>query len=468
MGKFITEDFLLSNETAKELYHGVAKDLPIVDYHNHIVAEELLSDKPFDNLTELWLETDHYKWRAMRANGIEESLITGEVSEYDKFLAWAKTIPNMFGNPLYHWTHQELKNYLGIEELLNEQTAPSIWKQAQENLAETRLSPRKIMKMDKIEFLGTTDDPTDDLKSHQALQEEDIGVLVAPTFRPDNGLEIGGNHFVDWVNKLAQVTDQSIQSYDELLMALDNRIDYFSKHGCRSSDHSLSQVFFKMTTKTEVESIFDKRLRGEKLTTEEIAQYKTYTLLTLGEKYAEQNWVMQLHIGARRNNNTRMYEKLGPDSGFDSIEDYHVINYLGHLLDALEEKQNLPKTILYGLNPKDQYTLATMAGNFQSDDFPGKIQLGAAWWFNDHIEGIETQMKVLAQTGLLRHFVGMLTDSRSFLSFSRHEYFRRILCNFLGASVEDGTIPNDRQLLEAYVRDICYKNAKRYFNINDI
>jgi len=466
MEQFISDDFLLKNNIAKKLYHGVAKDIPIIDFHNHLNADEILHDEPFNNLTELWLAGDHYKWRAMRTNGECERNITGKTGDYDKFLSWAKTVPNMLGNPLYHWTHLELANYFNVHELLNEQTAPNIWEQVNEELEQNKLSPRKLLAKDKVEFVGTTDDPADDLHAHIQLKQEQIGVKVSPTFRPDKGIQIEDAAFKTWLERLEEVTQTSITGYDQLLQALSERLDFFVEHNCKSSDHSISCAFYEQATNDEVETIFEKRLRGKTLTETEIAKYKTYTLVSLGEMYAAKDLVMQLHIGAKRNNNMRMFQQLGADSGFDSIGDNSLAKPLNRLLNALEQTDSLPKTILYGLNPRDNYVLATMAGNFQKGTTPGKIQFGPAWWFNDHIDGMEEQMKILANTGLMRHFVGMLTDSRSLLSLSRHEYFRRILCNLLGTWVEEGIAPNNLALLEGYVQDICYDNSKRYFQID--
>lgn len=465
MKTFITEDFLLYNETGKELYHGTAKDLPIIDYHNHLNQKEILEDKNFANLFEVWLGGDHYKWRAMRANGIDESYVTGDKSDYDKFLAWSKTVPNTLGNPLYHWTHMELLRYFDIDDLLNEESAPAIWEAANAKLATPEMSVRSLLKRKKVEFVGTTDDPTDDLASHIALHNEGFDINVSPSFRPDKGLNIEREEFLSWVEKLGEVTNTSIETYDVLLDALASRVEYFAEHGCRSSDHGIDVMFYEDATKEEVSSIFAKRLNGEPLTEKEIEQYKTYTLLTLGELYAENGWVMQLHLSALRNNNARMFNILGPDTGFDSIGDVLIAKKVSSFLDALEKNDKLPKTVLYSLNANDNDVLAAMAGNYQSSEIAGKVQFGTAWWFNDTIDGMEDQMKRLANIGLISNFVGMLTDSRSFLSFPRHEYFRRILCNLLGSWVEEGKAPKDMQLLESYVRKICYDNAKHYFNV---
>lgn len=466
MKTFITDDFLLYNETAKELYHNTAKNLPIIDYHNHLNQYEILEDKNFDNISEVWLGGDHYKWRAMRANGISEDLITGDGSDYDKFITWSKTVPNMIGNPLYHWTHLELLRYFDIDELLNEETAPAIWEEANKKLATPELSVRSLLKKKKVEFVGTTDDPTDDLKGHEALaKEEDLGMTVSPSFRPDNGLAIEKEDFFSWVEKLEQVVDMPIENYDDFLTALSHRVDYFDAHGCKSSDHGINVMFYAEATKEEVSFIFAKRQKGETLTEKEVEQFKTYTLVTLGELYADKGWVMQLHINPLRNNSTRMFKLIGPDSGFDSIGDNLLADKLSGLLDAMDLQDKLPKTVLYSLNARDNDVLAAMAGNYQNDEVPGKVQLGTAWWFNDTIDGMENQMRTVANIGLISNFIGMLTDSRSFLSFPRHEYFRRVLCNLLGTWVEEGKAPRDTALLETYVKNICYGNAKRYFNI---
>ncbi|MDL4840360.1 glucuronate isomerase [Aquibacillus rhizosphaerae] len=465
MKTFITEDFLLYNDVAKELYHEVAKKLPIIDYHNHLNQKEILEDKNYSNISEIWLAGDHYKWRAMRANGISEEYITGDKSDYEKFLAFAKTIPNTFGNPMYHWAHLELQRYFGIDELLNEETAPAIWEEANRQLATSDLSVRSILEKDNVVFVGTTDDPTDSLEYHTALAKEDFDCKVSPSFRPDKGLNIDTPDFLDWITKLEQAADISITNYQALLDAFAKRVDFFDELGCRSSDHGINVMFFEEATKEAVETIFEKRLNGDPLSQKEVNQYRTYTLIYLGELYAAKGWVMQLHINPLRNNNTRMFDKIGPDSGFDSIGDRLLAEPLSKFLDALEVNENLPKTVLYSLNSRDNNVLAAMAGNYQNGEIPGKVQFGTAWWFNDHIDGMEDQMKTLANTGLISNFIGMLTDSRSFLSFSRHEYFRRILCNLLGTWVVEGKVPNDKKLLETYVKNICYYNAERYFNI---
>lgn len=462
---FINEDFLLYNETAKRLYHETAKDMPVIDYHNHLLQNEIYENKNYDNIFDIWLSGDHYKWRAMRANGIEEDFITGNKPSYEKFLAWAKTVPNTLGNPLYHWTHLELLRYFDIAELLNEKSAPAIWEKANEKLQSPELSVRSILAKDKVELVGTTDDPTDDLGYHAKLKEEGYETKVAPSFRPDTGLAIEKGGFIDWVGKLAKVSNISIENYDAFLRAMEKRVNFFDEMGCRSSDHGINVMFYEQASKKEVAVIFEKRLSNQALTEKEVDQFKTYTLLQLGEWYADKGWAMQLHIGPQRNNNTRMFNCVGPDAGFDSLGDKLLAEPLNKFLDALEINNKLPKTVLYTLNARDNEVLAATAGNFQNAEIPGKIQFGTAWWFNDHIDGMEYQMKTLANFGLIRHFIGMLTDSRSFLSFSRHEYFRRILCNVIGTWAEEDKVPKDMELLKQYVADICYNNAKRYFNV---
>lgn len=465
MRGFITDDFLLYNETARRLYHETAKDLPIIDYHNHLPQDEIYENKNYESLSDIWLSADHYKWRAMRWNGIEEAYITGNKSPIEKFQAWAKTVPNTLGNPLYHWTHLELVRYFEIDELLNEQTARRIWDRANEKLKSPDLSVRSILAKDKVEFIGTTDDPTDNLLTHQKLKLEDFKTKVVPSFRPDQGLAIDTEGFTDWIQKLAEVSGIEITSYDQFLQALEKRIDYFDAAGCRSSDHGINVMVYIEATASELSVIFKKRLMNQPLSQKEIDQFKTETLVQLGKWYDEKGWSMQLHLGPLRNNNTRMFNRIGADSGFDSLGDQLLAVPLNKFLDRLDQTGQLPRTILYTLNARDNDILASTAGNFQSSEIPGKVQFGTAWWFNDQIDGIESQMKTLANFGLIRHFIGMLTDSRSFLSFSRHEYFRRILCNLIGSWAEEGKVPKDMVLLKSYVADICYYNAKRYFRL---
>jgi glucuronate isomerase len=466
MKKFMDENFLLSNNTAVNLYHNYAKNMPIIDYHCHINPREIYENKRFNNITEAWLYGDHYKWRAMRSNGIDEKYITGDASDYDKFMAWAKTIPMLIGNPLYHWTHLELQRYFNIYEVLNEKTAPSIWEKANKLLNGEGFSARELIKKSNVKAIGTTDDPADNLEYHLKLKDDkEFDVKVLPAFRPDKGIDINNSNFIPWVKKLSVASNINITSFDEFLKAVESRARFFHSVGCRISDHSLNTVVYSEGSKEEVSSIFEKTIKGGSISREEENKYKTYILKFVGKLYHELGWVMQLHIAALRNNNTGMFEKLGPDTGFDSMNDENIAYPLSRFLDSLEKENSLPKTILYTLNPKDNFVLGTMLGNFQGDGIPGKIQFGSGWWFNDNKTGIIDQMTTLANLGLLSRFVGMLTDSRSFLSYTRHEYFRRIACNLIGVWVENGEVPEDLELLGNIVQGICYNNAKEYFGV---
>ncbi|NTZ19558.1 glucuronate isomerase [Paenibacillus sp. JMULE4] len=465
MKTFLDENFLLNNETAVHLYNHYAKEMPIIDYHCHLSPQEIYENKTFKNITEVWLNGDHYKWRVMRANGIEEKYITGDASDYDKFLAWAKTVPMTIGNPLFQWSHLELRRFFGIHDLINEKNAPLIWEKVNALLQGEGFGARDLITKSNVKVVCTTDDPTDSLEYHIKLKEEnDFDVAVLPAFRPDKGLEINRATFVPWIEKLGQVTGQPISSYDQFLAALDARARFFHSVGCMVSDHALDYVAYAETTKEEAAEIFAYALQGRAVSLEEEKKFKTYTLIFLGKIYAELGWATQFHINASRNNNSRMFEKLGPDTGFDSINDSALAYPLGKLLDALDKENALHKTILYSLNPKDNYVLATVMGAFQNGGIPGKMQLGSAWWFNDTKDGMLEQMKTLANVGLLSRFVGMLTDSRSFLSYTRHEYFRRLVCNLIGEWVENGEVPNDMELLGSIVQGISYNNAKDYFN----
>ncbi|AGK99399.1 glucuronate isomerase [Clostridium pasteurianum] len=466
MKKFMDENFLLSNKVAVRLYNDYAKNMPIYDYHCHLSTKEIYENKRYRNITESWLYGDHYKWRAMRSNGIDEKYITGDAGDYEKFLAWSKTVPMTLGNPLYHWTHLELQRYFDIYEVLNENTAEKIWEKANILIQGEGFSARDLIVKSNVKVICTTDDPTDTLEYHQKLKEDkDFNVKVLPAFRPDNSLEINKEGYIPWIKKLELVSGQTITNYNELLRALENRIQFFHAVGCRISDHSLTYVPYEETSKEEAAVIFEKALKGEIIDKEEENKYKTFTLYFLGTKYSELGWTMQLHIGAMRNNNTRMFSKLGGDTGFDSINDSVIAYPLSRLLDSLAKEDALPKSILYTLNPKDNYVIASMLGNFQGSGIPGKIQFGSGWWYNDNRDGMIEQMKALANCGLLSKFIGMLTDSRSFLSYTRHEYFRRILCNFIGEWVENGEFPYDIDLLGKIVQDISFNNAKNYFSI---
>ncbi|MCP2240950.1 glucuronate isomerase [Thermoanaerobacterium thermosaccharolyticum] len=466
MKKFMDEDFLLSNETAVKLFHDYASKSPIFDFHCHLNPKDIYEDIRFKNITEVWLYGDHYKWRLMRSNGVDERYITGDADDYSKFLEFAKTIPMAIGNPVYHWTHLELQRYFGINELLNEKTAPVIWEKVNSMLNSSEFSVRNIIKKSNVKILCTTDDPTDSLEYHKLLKEDDsFDVRVLPAFRPDKGINIDKDDFKDWVKKLGEVCGKTIESYDDYLDALNSRLEFFDSYGCRLSDHALDFVAYEESTKEEADEIFKKALKGEKLSQIEVDKYKTSVLQFLGKRYKELGWAMQLHIAALRNTNTRMFKKLGPDTGYDSINDVNIAYPLSKLLDSLESTGSLPKVILYTLNPKDNYVLAALMGSFQGEGIPGKMQFGSAWWFNDNIDGMTEQMKTLANVGLLSKFVGMVTDSRSFLSYPRHEYFRRILCNLIGEWVEKGEVPDDIDLLGKIVQDISFNNAVNYFGV---
>lgn len=465
MKKFMDDNFLLTNETAAHLYNTYAKDMPIIDYHCHLNPQEVYENKQFKTLTNVWLDGDHYKWRLMRANGIEEEKITGSASDYEKFLAWAKTVPMTIGNPLYHWTHLELKRFFNIDEILNEQTAPFIWEKANEKLRSGKFGARDLITRSNVKVICTTDDPTDSLEYHMKLRDvQGFETQVLPSFRPDKGLEINQEGFKSWIAKLQNCSNRSIHTYDDLLKALESRARFFHSMGGRLSDHALNKMVYTKTSKEEVSEIFLKALKGEGVSTEEESKYKSYTLIFLGKLYNELGWAMQFHLHALRNNNTKMFHQLGPDTGYDSMYDGQVAEPLVQLLDQMDVQNSLPKTILYSLNPKDNYVLASIIGSFQGDGIPGKLQLGTAWWFNDQREGMLEQMKALSNVGLFSRFIGMLTDSRSFLSYTRHEYFRRLVCSLIGAWVEEGEVPNDQQLLEQIVKGICYENAKDYFS----
>jgi glucuronate isomerase len=463
---FLDDNFLLGNETAIKLYHDYAKDLPIIDYHCHLSPQQIYENTSFSTITEAWLYGDHYKWRAMRANGAEERLVTGGegVGDYDRFLAWAKTVPQTIGNPLYHWSHLELRRYFGVEELINEVNAPLIWEKVNAKLATGNYKARDLIKMSGVEVICTTDDPVDSLEYHRLIKELDgFETLVLPSFRPDKALEINRPTFLGWIGALGETTGAAITDYSALLSALETRIRFFHEVGCRVSDHAFDYVPYAEATREAAAAIFAKALRGETVTLEEEKQYKTFTFLFMGRLYAELDWAMQLHINASRNNNSRMFGKLGPDTGYDSIGDAPVAGPLTRLLDDLDGSDSLPRTILYSLNARDNEVLAALMGSFQGGGVPGKLQLGSAWWFNDTKNGMLEQMNALANFGLLSRFVGMLTDSRSFLSFTRHEYFRRLLCNLLGEWAENGEAPNDLALLGSIAENVSYRNAKAYF-----
>lgn len=461
------DNFLLDNGTAVELYHEYAKSMPIVDYHCHLNPKEIAENKKYRNITEIWLGGDHYKWRAMRSNGIEERYITGDADDKEKFFKWAETMPYCLGNPLYHWTHLELRRYFGINKLLSLETAEEIWNKCNDMLQHDEFSARGLIKRSNVKVVCTTDDPVDSLEHHISIaKDKTFDVKVLPAFRPDKGINIEKKGFAEWIGKLEGTIGCRIKSFEDLKDALIQRLEFFHKVGCRISDHALEPVVYREGTEEEVNVIFQRALEGQGLTENEIQKYKTSIILFLGRQYARLGWTMQLHMGTMRNINKRMMKLLGPDTGFDSIGDYTFAEPLSRILNKLDETCELPKAIVYCLNPRDNEVLGAIIGCFQGSEMPGKIQFGSGWWFNDQKDGMIRQMTALANIGLLSRFVGMLTDSRSFLSYTRHEYFRRILCNLIGGWAENGEVPYDMSLLGMMVRDICFNNARRYFGFD--
>ena len=459
---FIHDDFLLTNDAARRLYHEHAAPQPILDYHCHLPPRDIAENRRFRNLFEIWLEGDHYKWRAMRANGVEERYCTGDATPYEKFLAWAATVPHTLRNPLYHWTHLELKRYFDIDDLLDETTAPSIWKRANERLASDELTARGILKKFRVKALCTTDDPTDSLEYHKQIAASGLETKVFPAYRPDKAL--GVNHpeeFNAWVDRLMAASDIDIRTFQDFLDALEQRHDYFHEMGCRLSDHGLNRCFADACPEATAARIFEKTRDGHAASPEEYELFASYLMHFFGRLDAEKGWTKQLHLGAKRNVNTRMYMELGPDTGFDSIGDWPQVDALAAYLDRLDQENALPQIIVYNLNPADNYAFATLIACFQGGS-PGRMQYGSGWWHLDQKEGMEWQLNTLSAVGLLSRFIGMLTDSRSFLSYPRHEYFRRVLCNLLGRDIENGEIP-DAPTVGRMVEDICSRNAERYF-----
>jgi glucuronate isomerase len=467
MKSYITEDFLLHSKTARELYHGVASELPIFDYHTHLPPHQIADDHRFADLFEIWLAGDHYKWRAMRANGVPERLCTGDAPAKEKFLAWAATVPATLRNPLHHWTHLELSRYFGIDDLLDESTAESVWERANEQLATPDFSVQGLLRRSRVAVVCTTDDPTDDLEPHRRIAAAPTATRVYPTFRPDKAL---GVHqpaaFGAWVDRLSEVSGIACDSFARFLEALEKRHSFFHDNGCRLSDHGLNHCLADPCTEAEAEGIFDRARRGHAASADEHAAFASFLMILFGRLDARRGWVKQLHIGAMRNNNTRLFRAVGPDTGFDSIGDWPQAQALSRYLDSLDSSNELPKTILYNLNPADNYVFGTMIGNFQGGSVPGKIQFGSGWWFLDQKEAMVWQLNALSNLGLLSRFVGMLTDSRSFLSYPRHEYFRRILCNLIGTDADRGELPLDHGILGGLVRDVCFFNALEYFGLD--
>ncbi|MEC3905514.1 glucuronate isomerase [Tamlana sp. 2201CG12-4] len=460
---FITDNFLLNSETAQKLYHEYAKNMPIIDYHNHLSPKLIADNKPVENITDAWLKEDHYKWRGMRANGIDEEFITGSASSKQKFDKWAETVPYTLRNPLFHWTHLELKRYFDIDEILQPGTANAIYEKTNAVLHDK--TPAQLLKDMKVEVICTTDDPTDDLKYHRQIAKQNFYTKVFPTFRSDNLFFIEQESFKDYLNLLNNTVDFTINSYPDFIKAIDARIDFFHENGCRLSDYGVSGAFTIVNyNQDDIISIFNKRLNGEQLTNLEVDKYKSSIYIYLGRKYHEKGWVQQYHLGPLRNNNKRLQKQFGADAGCDSIGDYSMAESMSRLFSALDETNQLAKTITYNLNPSQNEVFVTMMGNFNNSDIAGKMQWGSAWWFLDQKDGMEKQLNVLSNMGLLSRFIGMLTDSRSFLSFPRHEYFRRILCNLIAEDLEKGLVPNDIEFLGKMIQDICYNNAKNYLN----
>jgi len=465
MKPFMGKDFLLDNDVAKHLYHDYAAKMPIVDYHCHLSPQEIYEDIKFDNITQVWLGADHYKWRQMRSNGVEEKYITGDASDREKFQKWAETLEMAIGNPLYHWSHLELQRYFGYNGWLNGESAEEVWNIANAKLAQAEMSARGLIKQSNVTVVCTTDDPVDTLEWHEKIAaDETFDVKVLPAWRPDKAMNIEKPDYLEYIAKLGQAADIEIECINCLKNAISKRIDYFHEKGCTVSDHGLDFVMYYPADKKEVNAIFKKRLSGEEVTVEEALKFKTYLLLFMAEKYREKGWVMQLHFGVRRDLNKKIFTALGPDAGIDSINDNVPVGQMAQFLNTLAEKDKLPKTILYSLNPNDNAAIGTIMGCFQDSSCVGKIQHGSAWWFNDNKTGMTEQMTSLANLGLLGNFIGMLTDSRSFLSYTRHEYFRRIMCNLIGTWVENGEYPNDDKVLKKIVEGISYNNTMRYFN----
>ena len=465
MKEFMDKDFLLESGMAKKLFHDHAADMPIFDYHCHLIPEQIATDKRFTTITDAWLGGDHYKWRQMRTCGFDEKLVTGDADPFDKFMAWAETMENLIGNPLYHWTHLELQRYFGIYDVLNRKNAKKIYDEANEQFKNNpELSVFGIMKKFKVYAVGTTDDPADDLKYHKIIRDEGkCPAKVIPSYRPDKALNIEKPDFAEYIAKLGTAAGIAIKKTADVVEALEKRLAFFVEMGCRASDHALMTCPHTFWSEECVNKVFEKRMGGEEVTKEESDAWRTYILTALARAYKKNNVAMQLHFAAIRDNNLTMYKLLGPDTGYDASYDENLAYGVAEFFKALSAENSVPKTIFYSLNPKDYYSLGTLMGCYQGDGIKGKIQLGSAWWFCDHRDGMEEQIKVLANLGCLPAFVGMLTDSRSFLSYSRHEYFRRILCNVIGGWAENGEVPNDEEMLGKIVSDISFNNAQKYF-----
>lgn len=465
MQPFMDKDFMLNTDMAKQLYHDFAENMPIVDYHCHINPQEIYEDRKFDNITQVWLGGDHYKWRQIRSNGVDEKYITGNDStDREKFQAWAETMPKLIGNPLYHWSHLELRKYFGFQGHLNGDTAEEVWNLCNAKLQEDGMSVRNLIRQSNVKVICTTDDPVDSLEWHEKIAaDETFEVQVLPAWRPDKAMNIEKPTFADYIATLSKVSGISVTDFASLKEALKNRMDYFAKHGCCVSDHGLEYVMYIPADEDELDTILAKSLKHGAVTKEEELKYKTAFMLFVAKEYHRMGWAMQLHYGCKRDNNAYMFEKMGADTGFDCINNYAPSAQMADFLNALSATNEIPKTIIYSLNPNDDASIGTILGCFQSPETAGKLQQGSAWWFNDHFKGMTDQMTSLANLGCFGNFIGMLTDSRSFLSYTRHDYFRRILCRLIGSWVEEGMYPNDQKALESIIKDICFNNAVNYF-----
>lgn len=467
MKQFMDKEFLLSTETAQNLFHKYAETTPVLDYHCHIAPKEIAEDRKFENITQVWLGGDHYKWRQMRSNGIDEYYITGDATDREKFQKWAETLEKAIGNPLYHWSHLELQRYFGYTGALNGETAEEVWNLCNKKLQEDSMSVRNIIRQSNVKLICTTDDPVDSLEWHKVIAEDEtFDVQVLPAWRPDKAMNIEKPDYLDYLKKLEEASQRKIKTFEDLKEALKVRMEHFASYGCRASDHALEFVMYRPASDGELEQIFAKRMRGEFVSKEEELKYKTAFMLFVGKEYHKRGWAMQLHYGCKRDNNVLRYRELGPDTGYDCINNYAPSSEMADFLNALNQTDELPKTIIYSLNPNDNAAIGTILGCFQDQSAVGKIQQGSAWWFNDHKAGMTEQMISLANLGLLGNFVGMLTDSRSFLSYTRHEYFRRILCELIGNWVENGEYPADGQRLGKMIEDISYNNAVNYFGFD--
>lgn len=467
MKQFMDKDFLLSTETAKKLYHEHAAVVPVLDYHCHINPAEIANDRKFDNIAQVWLGGDHYKWRQMRSNGVEERYITGDASDREKFQKWAETLEKAIGNPLYHWSHLELQRYFGYTGALNTETAEEVWNLCNAKLHEDSMSVRNIIKQSGVTLICTTDDPIDSLEWHQKIAADDtFDVQVLPAWRPDKAMNIEKVDYVSYLSKLSKVSGIKVSTFAALKEALQKRLAYFAANGCCVSDHALEYVMYAPASDEEIEAIFEKRMQGGEITRDEELKFKTAFMVFVGKEYHKLDWAMQLHYGCKRDNNAFRFNQLGPDTGYDCIDNYAPSSQMADFLNALNATDQMPRTIIYSLNPNDNAAIGTIIGCFQDAGVAGKIQHGSAWWFNDHKTGMTEQMVSLANLGLLGNFIGMLTDSRSYLSYTRHEYFRRILCELVGNWVENGEYPNDEKVLGKMIENISYYNAVNYFRFN--